>query len=703
MSYHPIESEMEMFARVYSRDTGVKILFGKRPSTDGKNITIIKLPDSTDPWKKFMIEMFVYHETGHIITKDIDAFRAYINNGRRTHKSTIFNNLRDTTIEGQTMEIKWPGMKPKWKKFLTQLVDEKNVAMSLGLLKPFRMLMSGIYFRGRELQHDEKFGPGLILSDPIEEIFQRRIAKFLPDIAEHNTIAESQRLTEAIYDELMKEPPPPPPPPPPPQQSQSGDPQDESDDEDQDESGDDQGNSTPMPDVEEELDMPNEPEKEDEEDKGETISVPSDSDDEDENPDENDSENDKGTSEDSEDEEDTEDKDESEDGSESSESDENEPEDSEDDNSDPDDSDGNESEDNPDDSEDDESEDDESDPDDSDGDGSEDEEPFSEDAEEELKKTQQKMEDGDTDDGPDNIGEEITENVSKYADTTCLYREEAGLEERIIQCNPRHGWESEVAKFETAGRKMTGYTGTKLKILFISEKAPVTHRNLKEGKLDCRKLWKLKAGLTEICKRTHPASRQDSAVSIVVDNSLSMCGEKGNITHSIMTSLGADMEKMRIPFEAMGFTTQWVDQDDADALASNGIRTLPININLMKTFNEPYRTVRHRFVWPPNNIATAELPALIFATKRLLKRKETKKVLFLLTDGATCTGNQNLNAAMHTATIDYIKRMKRAGIRVVLIGIKDETVKDYDPNALIFKELDTFAGQFYKYLMSILL
>jgi hypothetical protein len=727
MLYHPIESEMEMFARVYSRDTGIKILFGKSFSTNGKNITIVKLLDTADPWIRFMVEMGVYHETGHIITKDYPAFKVYLeNNGtKKTHKSTIFNNVRDTTIEGQTMEVKWPGMKTKWHDFLATITEKQNEAIAAGHLKTFRMLMLALYLRGRELQHGEPIGNGLVLPDTVEEIFNNRIASFLPDIAEHNTIAESQRLTEAIYEELMKEPPPPPPPPQP--QPQSG-----GDENDKDESN-DEDNSCPVPmpgDSDEEaeapdeqMDMPNE-EKEDE-DEDETVSVPGDSGDEDENPDENDSEDEESTSKTPEDEEDSEDKDESEDDSKDSESNENEDESGEDENDTPDESEDGES-DKSEDSEADESEDSEADEsEDSEADKSEDgegddtpesedgegeDESFSDDAEKELKKTQQEMEDGDADDTSD-VGEDIAKNVNKYADDTYLYREEAGLEEKIIQCHPRYGWQPEVAGYEVAGRQMTGYTGTKLKVLFISEKAPVTHRNLKSGKLDCLKLWKLKLGMTEICKQINPSSRQDSAVSMVVDHSGSMNGprgigqvSKGRITHSIMTSLGTDLEKMRIPFEAIGFTTQWVhDNVYANGLAETGIRTLPIEIHLMKTFQEPYRTVRHKFVWPTNTLATAELPALIFATKRLLKRKETKKVLFLLTDGGTCTGNENLDNAMHAATIDYIARMKRAGIRVVLIGILNETVKDYDPDALIFNDLETFATKFYRHLMSILL
>ena len=97
--HHPIESKMEMFARVYSRDTGVKIVFGQGFSTNGKVITIVRLLDSADEWLRFEIEMGVYHETGHVITKDFPTFKRYTNKT----KKKIFNVVRDVTIEGHTM------------------------------------------------------------------------------------------------------------------------------------------------------------------------------------------------------------------------------------------------------------------------------------------------------------------------------------------------------------------------------------------------------------------------------------------------------------------------------------------------------------------------------------------------------------------------------------------------------------------------
>ena len=112
------------------------------------------------------------------------------------------------------------------------------------------------------------------------------------------------------------------------------------------------------------------------------------------------------------------------------------------------------------------------------------------DGEEALKKTQEEME---GDEGESDIGEDIADDINKFADDTCLYRETT-TSENIIQIGPTSGWEKKVADFETEGRKITGYTGTKLKRLFISSRAPVWNRNMKSGKLDCLNLWKTKIG-----------------------------------------------------------------------------------------------------------------------------------------------------------------------------------------------------------------
>jgi len=710
MIYHPIESEMEMFARVYSRDTGVRIIFGQGFSTDGKIITIVRLLDHADPWVRFEIEMGVYHETGHVISKDFSTFNSY----KDKTKKVLFNVVRDVTIEGKIMEIRYPGMKSKWATFLSWVVDRNNQTIASRGVKPFQMLMWALYFRAREYQHGENFGPGIILPPAIEEIYDRRILPFIPETAEHEGIPASQDLVEKIYEELMKEPPPPPQPK---QQAQSGDGEGEprQSEEESEEGG---GGLDGTPDEWEEKEKEKEKKKtapskstEDEEEAPENEEEDSeDTSKEDSSKDEDESKEGSEGSEDSENEnkENSEDEDESDKNSKGSEDSENKNEDESEDENEGNKSDENSKDENKSEEEEEDDKNDEDNPEDSpDSEGDENgkdedsENPFSDDGEEALKKAQEEMENGAE---GTSVGEEIAEDVNKYANTTHLYREVAGLKEKIIQSYPRHAWAKEVASYEDQGKKMTGYAGTKLKILFISEQAPVTHRNLKNGKLDCLNLWKTKTGSTDVCKRKIPSSLEDSAVSMVVDNSSSMNGAKGIITHSLMTALSTDLDKLRIPFEAIGFTTEWMGNGTtAKVLANTGVRSHPITIHLMKTFAESYRLVRHRFVWPANTNGTAELPAIVFAAKRLVERRETKKVMFILTDGGTCTGNDNLNASMHEATKDFIERMKRAGIKVVLIGIQSNCVLDYDPNAIVLTDLNIFASQFYSNLMKLLL
>lgn len=749
---HPLETLMEAMARIYAKNTGINIRFGKNFSTNGKDITIVRMLDDTDPWVRFKVEMFVKHEAAHIISGDYPYFFEYLedNGKKKTTKSTIFNVVRDVTIEGHIVEIRWPGTIRKYKILLPRLIEEdNNPAILMGQVSFFKMLMWATYFRARAYQHEADCG--IILPEAVQEIYDRRILPFIPDIAAHDTIPQSQELTEAIYEELMKEPPPqkPPPPPPPPEPQEGEEEEEESDQCPQPQPGDgeacDSDEDNPWPDDEEEQENTapapqSSDDNEDEESGDEEDTSDGDSGDEstdDSNESEDDSDGSEDDSEDNESEDNEPEDNEPEDGDsednepEDGDSEDNEPEDGDSEDNEPEDGDSeeNDSEDNE--SEDGDSEDNESDEDadesedeDDPQSGDEDEEPesgdededpesgdeeededeedpFSDDGEEALKKAQEEM---DEDNGESSVNEDLTDEINEYADDRMLYRETAGLTENVIIPDERYDWQAEVCKYEAEGRKVTGYCGPKLKTLFISMKAPVTRRHLKNGRLDCLNLWKTKMGSREVMKRKTPSTLEDSAVYFVADHSSSMNGTKGDLTHSILTSLSSDMDKMRIPFEAIGFTCPWIDEvPSGKTNGQEGIRSVPINIHMLKRFDEQYVRVRHRFVWPTRTIATAELPAIVYGANRLILRRETKKVMFILTDGGTCTGISALDTAMQTATKEFIERMKMADIKVVLIGIMDQTPLIYDPNAIILDDLNVFATTFYNKLMDILL
>ena len=329
------------------------------------------------------------------------------------------------------------------------------------------------------------------------------------------------------------------------------------------------------------------------------------------------------------------------------------------------------------------------------GDDPESDEELSDEAEAELKKILEQALHGQT---GQTVSEEAVAQINKYAATNQIYRAEQGLKEDFYKISAREGWEDEVAGYETEGRKMVGFLGGKLKNLFISERAPTIVRGTRSGRLDIRKLHKIQTGSKDLYYRKTQGKYEDACVYEVIDNSGSMEDYgKSIIAQSILTAVSNDLDKLRIPFGAVGFTS------DNERSATDGVRRTPCTLNQIKGFEEPYRRCRHRFVWPDMTSGTVELPAIQYAANQLVQRRETKKVLFILTDGGTGSGNDTLNNVLRVATKEFIERLVRAGVKVVGIGIIDNAIRDYCSDFIHVTDLSKFASEFYHKLTKLLL
>jgi cobalamin biosynthesis protein CobT len=181
-------------------------------------------------------------------------------------------------------------------------------------------------------------------------------------------------------------------------------------------------------------------------------------------------------------------------------------------------------------------------------------------------------------------------------------------------------------------------------------------------------------------------------VSLVLDVSGSMNGTKYDTAASILMAIASELDRLRVPFEVLSFNTE---QDHSN----DNIRRVPSNIYTVKTFEDPYRKILMNFVWHGGR-NTNELPAIELASQHLALRKETKKVLFVLTDGCTEYGLDNVT---RKALKQYVERIKRAGIKVVGFGICDDAVSHYCPEWIEVKDLTKFANELYGKLMKYLL
>lgn len=660
-----IESKMETFARTYARDTGIEIKMGSQFCTNGKTIYIVPVTDQHDPWVRFMTEVVTYHETGHIKTGDVEAIKSFSDGT----KKYIYNVVRDVVVEN-VMETEYKGLKEKWAEFLVKFMDKNDY----GKRPALQALVGLLYIKGREKLLGVKIKAEV--SPAIQELFDKRLARFVDPICDHTDVKTSLTLTEEIYD-AIKEDPIPEPEPEPEQPQGNGKSDDQSsgggNSDAQNPSGESGGSkgAESSDGVSEEVSPDVQDDTDDSEGKGSGSDddVPGEEDSGvgsgggDEGDQDNESGAGDGESESTGDQ----------DGGDSSVGTGGDGEGS--------------------------------------GEGEGDGEgegsssggkgggkghggSLSDAASDALKDVQEQADDqGDK----DTIIDQAEGQINDYVSTHQVYRTVEGLKEEFYKQNPSTGWEAIVGRHETEGRKMVGILGGKLKRLFISERAPIKVHNVRSGRLDVRKLYKLRTGARDICWRKTTGSFEDAAVFTVIDNSGSMHGEgKNEIAQGILTVVSNDLDKLRIPFGAVGFTSY------GEGNYQDGVRRVPCCLNQIKDFNEPYRRVRHRFVWPSHTSGTVELPAIQYAGQQLAMRRETKKVLFILTDGETASGDDALDSALRAATKEYIQRMIRAGIRVVGIGIIDTHIAEYCPDFIHVSDLAKFASEFYQKLTKLI-
>jgi hypothetical protein len=734
-----IESTMEKIARIYSESTGVKIIPGITFSTDCKGtITIPPVSDQADEWVRFMIETGVYHEVGHILYTDSNK------NVKDRVLHLIVNFLEDSRIEREMVK-KWKGIKKKQIAFYKRLTEENvNKGLSDANTPMLKKIMA--VTTARVVEHDHKASIGLVVPKDVEDVWNRAIQPFMEEIFKIETQDEvndiSKRILEKVKDLIKEEP------------KQNGNKSQKSDNTSKDTGSDSQGEASDEDDSQK--DNQEGSDNTQEEDDHEVASDDSKNQDEtldDNSPDnqnEDTQEENKGDAEDES--EDNQDDQNSSDGNEEVDRDDREVSNESEDNSAEEDKDNNpgdseeeqtETGDNKEDSgqqaknepstdadnpegKEDGSESAEGDQEDSEGSDSEKDDKSGSDSSEgeesgdqSSDNSEEENKDGSTDEDSEDpldeeikkqledelngneelktLSEDLIDEINKYADATCTYREDPSVKDIIRERPEVSYWGSNIKHHEQAGRKLTGYMGGRLRTLLISERAPRLQRHLKSGRLDLRKLHNDES--ENVFQRKTERVYQDSAVSMVIDNSGSMNGPKAEIATNLLVSLAGELDNLRVPFEVVGFTTA----GQPSSCYTKGIRTFPIYINVVKRFEELYRRVRYRFVWPDYTHNTVEFPCIRYAAQRLVQRKETKKILFIITDGETESGASDLDSALRRVTKEYIERLTRAGVYVVGFGIKNSHIAGYCKDHIIVSDLNTFAKELYAKLSQMLL
>ncbi len=220
----------------------------------------------------------------------------------------------------------------------------------------------------------------------------------------------------------------------------------------------------------------------------------------------------------------------------------------------------------------------------------------------------------------------------------------------------------------------------------------------RSGKLHGAGLYKLSAGDDRIFRRRFETKATETAVCLLIDNSGSMMGAKMKMAMAAGYALSTTLDRVRVPNEALGFTTDELPdrdimrsmEDEERRIGRKFTRDEPIYMPIFKQFAERMTpAVRKRFAAAPYSIPlrnNIDGECIEIAALSLLKRPERRKVLMVLSDGAPCCSTPS--PRMITAhTKLAVQKAEAAGVETIGIGIMDNSVTYFYPKNVVLRDL----------------
>lgn len=234
------------------------------------------------------------------------------------------------------------------------------------------------------------------------------------------------------------------------------------------------------------------------------------------------------------------------------------------------------------------------------------------------------------------------------------------------------------------------------------ERALLTRREVdwssgrRSGKLDRRMLHTVATGNTNVFKRPEGGYDLDTAVSLLIDGSGSMSGSRIHIASRAAVALAEALDRAGVPFEVLGFNNcrpndeRWqAIYHEADKNSEEWERSSALVLYCFKAFNEGLIKAKPRMAMIDRMAGgdNGDGDAVMKASRRLMKRRESKKVMLVLSDGQPITTSLNVNReeCVHSQYLrNVVEQCRKDGIQMVGIGIESDCVKKfYDKHVVL--------------------
>ena len=216
--------------------------------------------------------------------------------------------------------------------------------------------------------------------------------------------------------------------------------------------------------------------------------------------------------------------------------------------------------------------------------------------------------------------------------------------------------------------------------------------DLEEGTLDTSKLTRV---ITDpfnslSFKREKQIDFKDTLVTILIDNSGSMRGKPITVAAICADILSRTLEKCSVKVEILGFTTKhWKGGSSRERWAENGKPKNPGRLNdlrhiVYKSADVPWRQIKKNMgLMLKEGLLKENIDgeALRWAFNKMNKRKEERKILMVISDGAPVD-----DSTLSANSSDYLEKdlkntvvsiEKLSSIELVAIGIGHDVTRYY--------------------------
>ena len=230
--------------------------------------------------------------------------------------------------------------------------------------------------------------------------------------------------------------------------------------------------------------------------------------------------------------------------------------------------------------------------------------------------------------------------------------------------------------------------------------------DLDEGILDTSKLTRVITNSNNSLsyKKEKEIKFEDTTVTLLIDNSGSMRGKPIMIAALTTDMIAATLEKCKIKVEILGFTTKaWKGGKTREHWLKNGKEKNPGRLNDLRHII--YKSADQNSKKSKINLGlmlkegllkeNIDGEALLWASSRISKRPETRKILIVISDGAPVDGstlsvnNSNYLEKHLKSTILSIE--ERSNIELLAIGI-GHNVGQYYSKAITIHDVEELGG-----------